>query len=137
MTTEPVNYPRQKIVVLIGLTLFWFVNGLFSLIAPQLGIAAGIIFLLSALGWGIGIFYWCMIDAKERGDELSGSEKVVIVLLGFLALIWYLFHTRGAKGGFKALGWILLYAVCGFVLNTVLLTVAIIILKMAGMSITV
>lgn len=121
-------------MVLVGLNLFWFVSSLVNVVLQPSGVAGSLIFLGSALCWGVGIFLWCRIDGKERGDPLTASENVAIVMFGLLALIWYLFKTRGAKGGFKALVWTLVYAIGSYIALVAMLTVAIVILKMAGVT---
>src|SRR5215212_1572008 len=98
MNSEIGVYRRQKISILIGLTLFWLVASLANILIAPSGLAWTVLFLLTGIGWGIGILAWCRVDAEERGAELSGGEKIAIVALGVLALIWYLFHTRGTNG---------------------------------------
>ena len=125
---------RQKILVLIGISLFWFLSTLVSVVIAPSGPVSVVILVLTSIGWGFGILLWCRIDANERGYELSSGEKIGIVLLGALALIWYLFHTRGAKGGFKSLGWLLLYVVTTFIVLTVIVTIILMILQITGVQ---
>jgi hypothetical protein len=132
MNSDPDFYRREKIIVLIGLILYWFVITLAQVLIAPTGTAWGAMFFLTSIGWGFGILYWCMADSRERGEELSGAAKIAIVVFAIFALIWYLFHTRGGKGGFKALGWLLLYAVGGFVLVTMMATAVLTALHLAG-----
>lgn len=134
MTTEPIDHRRDKYIVLAGLTVYWFLTGLFTVLISPTGPAWGVTFFVTSIGWGIGILMWCRSDADERSDVLSGGEKIAIVAFGGLALLWYLFHTRGATGGLKAIGWLVLYLVSGIVVNTVVLTIAMLLLKAGGVT---
>ena len=55
-----------------------------------------------------------------------------LLALGLLAVIWYLFHSRGGHGGFKAIGWLLLYALVGFVVNMIVAAVVLMVLHVTG-----
>ncbi len=135
MTTGPIDHKREKFIVLIGLTLFWFISSFVNLLAAQEGLAFSVILLLSAIGWGVGILFWCKIDAEERGEELTTGLQIGIVAFGIFALIYYLFKTRGGRGGVSAIGWLLLYAVCAYLLVVIMATVTVMILKTAGIEV--
>lgn len=134
MTPQAIDLRRQKYIVLIGLTLFWFVSAMVNMLAGQEGPAAGVIFLLTAIGWGVGMLYWCKIDADDRNEQLSTGLQLAIVGFGLFALIYYLFKTRGSQGGVKAMGWLLLYASVAYLVVVALGSVALRVLPLAGIS---
>lgn len=132
MDPQPELYRSDKTLVLIGLIVYWLVITLAQVLIAPTDLAWSVMFLFGSIGWGIGMLYWCLADAKERGEELSGAAKVAIVAFAIFALVWYLFHTRGGKGGFKALGWLLLYAIGGFVVVTLAATLVLAALHLTG-----
>ena len=60
-------------------------------------------------------FAWCRIDSRERGYELHRLFAYAIVFLGVLALIYYVFRSRGLLGGLAAVGWLLVYVSCTYI----------------------
>lgn len=135
MTTAPIDHKREKLIVLAGLTIFWFISSFVNLVAAQDGPAFSLILLLSAIGWGVGILFWCKIDAEERGEQLTTPLQIVIVGFGIFALIYYLFKTRGREGGVRAIGWLLLYAVSAYLLVVIMATMTVMALKTAGIEV--
>lgn len=132
MDPAPDNDRYDKIIILVGMGLYWFIITLAQVLIAPTGPAWGVMFMLTSIGWGVGMLYWCTADSKERGEELSTAAKVAIVAFGIFALIWYLFHTRGAAGGSRALGWLFLYAAAGFVLVTMAVALTLTVLHLAG-----
>lgn len=53
-------------------------------------------------------FLWYRLDAAERGYRRSGALNVCVVGFTIVALPYYFFKTRGAKGGLLATGGALL-----------------------------
>ena len=51
-----------------------------------------------------GIFGWYVCDSDARGFSRSRWLNVGVILLSLLAVPYYLFASRGARGGFIALG---------------------------------
>ncbi len=128
----PNLFQTDKIIILIGLMIYWIIITLADILIAPTGNAQVVMFLLTAIGWGIGMLYWCTADARERGTELTYGQKIAVVALGLLAVIWYLFHSRGGHGGFKAIGWLLLYALVGFVVNMIVAAVVLMVLHVTG-----
>lgn len=134
MITESVDFRRDKIVVLIGLTLFWFISSVINIMAAASGGENPLIFLLSTVGWGVGILFWCKIDAEQRGEQLSTILQIALVGFAIFALIYYLFKTRGGRGGVRSIGWMLIYGLLSYVVVVVLATVTLGILQAAGVQ---
>jgi hypothetical protein len=65
--------------------------------------------LVATIAYGVAMLVWCTVDSRERGIELGYGFRIFIVLLGVLALIFYLFKTRGLKGGFVSIGYAFLF----------------------------
>jgi len=59
----------------------------------------------------VGIFSWYVCDSNSRGFPRSRWLNVGVILLSLLALPYYLFASRGTKGGFVALGKCLAFVV--------------------------
>ncbi len=121
--------------MLAGLTVFWFISSFINLLAAQDGVAFSLIMLLSAVGWGVGILFWCKIDAEERREELTTGLQIAIVAFGIFALVYYLFKTRSPRDGLRSIGWLLLYAVCAYLLVVIMATVTVMGLKAAGIDV--
>lgn len=63
-----------------------------------------ILALFTFIGTSLAVLYWCRADARYRGFETGRFFPLAIIILGFLALLWYLFRTRGAVGGLAIAG---------------------------------
>ena len=61
--------------------------------------------LIATVAYGVSILVWCSVDARDRGFPLGFGFRLFIVLFGVLALIFYLFKTRGLREGFVAVGY--------------------------------
>ncbi|CAN5442296.1 hypothetical protein BH10ACI2_BH10ACI2_19730 [soil metagenome] len=134
MTPNLIDHKREKFIVLIGLTLFWFVSSLVNLLATQTEPAYSIIYLLSTIGGGVGILFWCKIDAEERAAELTKGLQFALVAFGIFALIYYLFKTREKNSRLKTFGGLLLYVLGSYILIVLMVAVSLIILKTVGIE---
>ena len=63
------------------------------------------------------LFYWFRLDAEERGFSRSAGLTIAVVGLALVALPYYFFKSRGAKGGFIATGYFLLAVIASGVLT--------------------
>ncbi|UHQ18775.1 hypothetical protein LVB87_11340 [Lysobacter sp. KIS68-7] len=50
------------------------------------------------------LFAWYRIDAEQRGYRRSRLLDIGVILLAIVALPYYFFRSRGAKGGLLATG---------------------------------
>ena len=107
----------SKNKILLALVLASFISG-----AVDQYFYPGVLFpptaLLAAVTFLLLIFAWYRLDATEIGYKRTRSLNVGVVALGVLALPYYFFRSRGAKGGAIAtLAMLLLFVACNFVMN--------------------
>jgi len=106
------NNKRNVLLAMIGLVLgsaiaqwaFIYVRNAYELIT-----------IFTAIGFTVGVLIWCHIDARERGTTLGQGFRIAVILLMPIALIYYLFRSRGFAGGLLGL----LYAFGFYVLMVV------------------
>ena len=63
-----------------------------------------ILALFTLIGTSLAVLFWCKADARYRNFETGKFFPLAIIILGFLALLWYLFRARGVGGGLTAAG---------------------------------
>ena len=96
----------------------------FSVIA--LGIAANNeplyngIKLVATVAYGVAMLVWCTVDSRDRGTELGFGFRILIVLLGVFALVYYLFKTRGLKGGFVSIAYTHIFFVATIIISSLI-----------------
>jgi len=88
--------------------------------------------LLLTLGLNYAAYVWIRIDSEESGYELHYVFAFAVIILGLLALLYYLFRSRGFRGGLISTGWFLLYAATCFVATIILSLVISIALVLVG-----
>ena len=59
----------------------------------------------------LAVFIWCGLDSRERGYKLHRLFGFAVIFLGLVALVYYLFRSRGLRGGFVSFGWLLVYII--------------------------
>jgi hypothetical protein len=64
------------------------------------------------------IFLWLMYDARENQIFPSGSLKLSVIVLGIIAVPYYIFRYKGLKRGFVSLA-----KFVGFLIGAILITV--------------
>jgi len=65
------------------------------------------------------IFAWYYYDSEQRQYRRSLGLNIVIVGLGIVGIPYYLFRSRGAKGGAVAVGYLLLFITALVVVDAV------------------
>ncbi len=91
-----------------------------------------IIDIVLTLGLNIFAFAWCRLDATERNYKLHQYFSYVVVLFGTLALLYYLFRSRGFRGGLVSTGWLILYTVLCFGGSMVVAAILVLLAVLAG-----
>jgi hypothetical protein len=75
---------------------------------------------------------WAKIDANERRYELSRFFTLAVVIFGVFAIIYYLFRSRGARGGLISFGWLILYGLALVVALSLVSAIVTVVLVMIG-----
>jgi hypothetical protein len=105
----PVLADKQRILF-IYIPIVWFASGMSAIVLFDSEFGGFVSFML---GFGVNVLglMWTKRDAEERGYALSQAFPIAVVIFGVFAILYYLFRSRGAQGGFRATGWLLLYVV--------------------------
>ncbi len=85
-----------------------------------------------AIGLNIFAYVWIRMDSQERRYELHKYFSYAVVVFGTLALIYYLFRSRGFRGGIVSLGWLLLYVIPTFLVVIIVSAVIVLALVMTS-----
>jgi len=111
--------------ILIGIVMVSLVSGAADVVTGRIGAHQldAVIFLASAIGYGILILSWCKADSQERGDELSSGWTPMLVVFGWLALIAYLFKSRGFAKGLLAVLYTFGFAIGTLVFDLIVLII--------------
>jgi hypothetical protein len=88
--------------------------------------------VLLTLGLNIFAFVWCRIDGRERNYKFHQLFPVAVIILGLVAVLYYLFRSRGFSGGLVSTGWLLLYMAACFVMVTIVGVIMLIVLASTG-----
>ncbi|MEP7214576.1 MAG: hypothetical protein ABI791_15985 [Acidobacteriota bacterium] len=123
----PVHKGPRKRDVLVGVLVWNLVGTAAGWIAMYEGPVYGGVSIVQALGNSVATLVWCYIDAAERDFKLGPGVRLMALLLGPLALFYYLPISRGFKAGMTALGraavffavLILLTSVVNIILNLI------------------
>jgi hypothetical protein len=92
-----------KNIVLLAITFASFVFGVIEQYCYP-GVLFPPTMMASTLMSVVLIFAWYRFDAEEMAYKRSRWLNIGVVALGFLALPYYFFRSRGAKRGFIAVG---------------------------------
>jgi len=107
----------SKTLVLVALAIVSFMSG-----AVDQYFYPGVTFPPTAMVYMVLglllLFAWYRLDADQRGYRRSPFLNVGVILFAIVALPYYFFRSRGAKGGFLATGAFLgAYVVCSALLT--------------------
>jgi hypothetical protein len=75
--------------------------------------------LVFAIFFTIAVYFWCQIDARERGGKLGPFFGIALLFFGPFAVMYYLIRTRGFQPGLIAIGWMLLFGLCVFIVSSI------------------
>lgn len=113
-TTEPNvegNPAHSKTLCLIMMFAVAVIDTVSAVLQPEVTPLSNLLHLSGGIMLNILLFAWCYYDAREKRFSLGAGWKIAIVLLGVLALIPYLFSSRGFLGGLKAVGLAIVLAI--------------------------
>src|SRR5258708_9773583 len=109
LVSEADHYKWEERKVLIGMAVVSIISSALVVLLAKWGWPADLIAILAAVAGVVAILLWIKIDCQERGTEISGQFRLLIIVVAAFALIYYLFRSRGFTGGLKSTGWALLY----------------------------
>lgn len=72
--------------------------------------------MLLSLVCAVLVFTWYYLDSGERDYARTPLLNMMVVAVGLIAIPYYLFRSRGARGGLRAFGMFLLALLLWFVL---------------------
>jgi heme/copper-type cytochrome/quinol oxidase subunit 4 len=117
---------EKRWLLFVWVPLFTIAFEMVGMIMPQKSDLSTLISLFLAIGLNVAAFAWCRMDSRERRYELHRFFPFAVIIFGWLALIYYLFRSRGARGGLISTAWFALYAILLFlgaiIVDTILLT---------------
>lgn len=122
---------EKRWILFVFAPFVWLAYMVFAIVFEDARGLSRVIDLVAGIALNILTFAWCRLDSEECGYHLHRLFPIATILFGFLALLYYLFRSRGAGGGLIGTGWFFLYGLCCVVAGT---TAAIVIL--AGLAIT-
>jgi hypothetical protein len=107
---------NQKTLLLVALAITSFLCGAVrQYFTPGVAQApSDIAFVLTGT---LVVFLWYRIDSNIRNYQRSALLNVGVIALTIIVLPYYFFRSRGAKGGFLALGWFLAFLVVSYALD--------------------
>src|SRR6187401_1455467 len=90
---QPFWTPKRKI--LAEVLVFTIAVEVLAMVFGGNRYLSAIIAVINVFGWGLGLLAWCKADSRVRGYQLHRSFPLAVVLFGQLALLYYLFRSRG------------------------------------------
>ena len=129
-TKQSLNEKRWLLFVYVPVFTTFLVT--VSVIFEQDQGLTSLVNVLLTLGLNIFAFVWCRIDGRERTYEFHQLFPVAVIILGLVAVLYYLFRSRGLQGGLISTGWLLLYMAVCFVMITIVGVIVLIVLALTG-----
>ena len=105
-----VTFCTPKRVVLLQTLVFSIVIAILSAGFIRNSFITGILSIINVLGWGVCILAWIKADSRLRGYALHRHFPLIVVIFGTVALIYYLFRSRGFVQGLVGLAYFVLFA---------------------------
>jgi hypothetical protein len=90
--------------------------------------AAQLVDFLSIIGLNMLVFAWCHYDSLQRNQPFGKGWGFSILLFGSLALIIYLFKSRGFKQGAVSVGKALLIFLAMILSSTLAMLITVLVL---------
>ena len=86
-----------------------------------------------ATGSNLMAYMWCRIDSDERGYKLHRLFTYAIIIFGVLALLYYIFRSRGFGRGVGAVVALIIYVACTYIAVSIVALVILLVLMAAGL----
>ncbi len=123
---------EKRWILFVFAPLVWVAYLVFGIIFEADRGLSRIIDLIAGIALNILTFAWCRTDSEERGYSLHRFFPIATIIFGFLALLYYLFRSRGFRGGAISTGWFALYAVCSIIASGIVAMTILLALVMTG-----
>ena len=117
------SYSQKKLIIIVVAVVLFVVTSPLPLILGESSAATQLTSLLMAIALNLLVFAWCHYDCLERNQTFGAGWRLLLILLGALALLIYLPKSRGFKQGLIAIGKALLIFVVmiiGSIIATIL-----------------
>lgn len=123
MSSElPPGWRKNKNTFLLGIVGIMALSSVVSWIAVPYPTADALSTILLGVAIVTAGIIWIHLDASERGIPLSNGFRLFAIFFFALALLYYLFKSRGAKRGLWSVGKLIGFLVVIFVLILLLET---------------
>jgi hypothetical protein len=110
---------RRVLWALVG---FWLMMAVADGLIKPGGIWNLLINLATAVGSAVLTFIWCRYDSSQRGFRLGAGIRILIILIGPLALMFYLASSRSPRAALKAIGLTIVFFVALLVMSFLVAT---------------
>jgi hypothetical protein len=125
-------FNEKRRLLFVYFPIFLLVTLPFALVLDENSGATRILDVVVTIGINIAAFAWCRVDSRQRGYELHKLFPFAIIVFGALALLYYLFRSRGFLRGLISIAWLLLYAVVCFGVVFIVVMIVVFALALGG-----
>lgn len=130
--TSEVFKSEKRWLLFVYIPIFVTVGSVIGIIFDNHKDFSRLVDVILTLGLNIFSFAWCRMDSRERGYELHRYFPFAVIIFGTFALLYYLFRSRGFRGGLISIGWLILYAVLVVVAASIIVGVIVTALVLVG-----
>ncbi len=135
-TERPARYKwissEKRWLLFVFTPLVWVVYMVFGIVLEADRSLSRVVDLIGGIAINFLTFAWCRIDSAERGYDLHRFFPIATIVFGFLPLLYYLFRSRGLRGGMTSTGWFVLYVICCITASSLLALLILLVLVMTG-----
>jgi len=96
-------FRKHKYVTIAVASLYFASIGPFVLLSEEHSLQSRLLGFITMLVISLVVLSWCYYDSLERGQPITTTLRVLIVIFGGFALCYYLIKTRRLKRGFLAI----------------------------------
>lgn len=116
-------WDEKRRILYIFIPIVVIVSMLVSILLGTRHDLDSIVGLVTAIFLNVLTLMWCKLDSDGRKYKPGQPFTFAVVILGLFALLYYLFRSRGVKGGLISTGWLILYVIGLSVVSVVVATI--------------